>query len=286
MKRINYTITCLSPCHHGDFGATGNVRAFRREPIILPDGQIVRVPCVSGNAIRGQIRRLVMREMLAVCGIDRITMPARQWDRLYGALVNGGTLDGSEARVDPDAVRALRGALPSLSVLGAALYSHMMPGRARVGLARLACDETAQSGHAADMGTLPPADDLVTDWSQARLPDPTEQDVEASGVGPMPTTVEVVITGARLVGRIDCGSDAIEASVMARGLSLMEAIGGKSGGGLGQVVVEHDGDGALWLTWLTQYREQVRETLIALAERIGGSTKAKKGKAAPTEAAA
>lgn len=283
MKRITYTITCASPCHHGDFGETGNVRSFRREPIILPSGQIVRVPCISGNAVRGQIRRLVMRELLDVCGIDRITMPARQWDRLYGALVNGGTLDGSESRVDPDAVRELRRALPALSVLGAALYSHMMPGRARVGFARLACDETAQSGHAADMGALPPADDLVADWSHARLPDTTVQDVEASGVGPMPTTVEVVITGARFVGRIDCGSDALECSVMARGLSLMEAIGGKSGGGLGQVMVEHDADGALWVTWMTAHREDLRATLLQLAERLGGE--AKKPKKAKPEAA-
>lgn len=282
MIRINYTITCLSPCHHGDFGDTGNVRTFRREPIILPNGEIVRVPVVSGNAIRGKIRRIVMREMLQVCGIDRTTMPARQWDRLYGALVNGGTLDGSESRVDPDAVRELRRALPSLSILGAALYSHMMPGRSRVGFARLACRETAESGHAPDMGALPPADDLVTDWSQARLPDATEQDVAASGVGPMPTTVEVVITGSRFIGRIDCGSDRLEASVMARGLSLMEAIGGKSGGGLGEVTVEHDGDGALWLTWLTENKESLRETLVTLAERVGGEggKKAKKAKEA------
>ena len=113
--------------------------------------------------------------------------------------------------------------------------------------------------------------------------DTTVQDVEASGVGPMPTTVEVVITGARFVGRIDCGSDALECSVMARGLSLMEAIGGKSGGGLGQVMVEHDADGALWVTWMTAHREDLRATLLQLAERLGGE--AKKPKKAKPEAA-
>ena len=113
-RRIRVTLKALSPIAHGAFGpSTGNTLLFRRVPIVSLMGRPF-VPAVSGNAIRGVLRRIVMRDLLDRCGFDK-TSPG--WDHLYAALANGGHLQGSEASIDPVAIGSLRAALPPLSAL-------------------------------------------------------------------------------------------------------------------------------------------------------------------------
>ena len=53
--RIEGAATLLSSLSHGGEHA-GTVGFLRREKIMQPDGQIVEVPIVSGNALRGLLR--------------------------------------------------------------------------------------------------------------------------------------------------------------------------------------------------------------------------------------
>jgi hypothetical protein len=262
---IRYSLRALAPVHHGTFGVpTGNTIAFRR--LQIAGGG--RVPAISGNAIRGVTRRLVMRDLFARCGLSRATL-ARGWDRLYAALANGGHLDGAEKVRSADAMRALRASLPPLSVYGAALYSWMLAGHMDVGFAWLRCRETVAAG-LCSCGHDAAAGDLVDDLGVVRHVDREEQDPEVSGVGPMPVTVETVVTGSVFEGAIAFRAHATpeERGAVAYGLDLLRTVGGKAGQGLGAVEAAHDGDAAPYLAWLAADQAAARQALCSLAEEL------------------
>lgn len=97
---MDIKVTALSPISHGAFtdGAdTGNIMEFRRMPIVI-DGQAVQIPVISGNALRGTMRRLLAREFFQVLGIGKI-FEQKEQDKLYAILGNGGAL-GKDAAAE------------------------------------------------------------------------------------------------------------------------------------------------------------------------------------------
>ena len=280
---ILLTMTARAPIAHGSFSDvdTGNATMLRREPIVSLPGH-PRVPCLSGNSLRGQLRRHVMRDIFERCGLSRdsFTLDARQWDRLYAALANGGHLDGSEARVRIDARRQLRASLPPLSCFGAALYSYMLEGRFEQGFAWPVCDETIACGWF-DGPSPGRAEDLLTDTSIARHVDRDYHAPETSGVTPMPTSIEAFAPGARLVSRITFrrGATEVERSVVAYGLSMIRGVGAKSGAGFGVVDLDvAGGDAAPYRAWLDENKDAATHALRELAERLGQRPEKKRGK--------
>lgn len=274
---ITATITLLSPLVHGSFdaGDIGNATPIRRLPIVSLPGN-PEVPCLSGNAIRGRMRRVVMRDLFDRCGLSRETPElAGTWDRLYAALANGGHVEASEASVRPEDVRTLRAALPPLSAFGSALYSWMLPGRCRVGWCWPVCAETVEAGLVSDPGDLRDAESLVHEVGLVRHIDRTEQDPAVSGVTPMPTTTETLSTGARLACRIQFDPDAtaVERAVVAYGLDRIRHLGGKSGAGFGEVEIAHDGDASAYVAWLVSPEQDARTALLGLAAGMGRKAK-------------
>lgn len=268
MTPIDIAIHLEAPLSHNEIGADmGNVTLFRRAARVV-DGRVLRVPVISAGALRGVVRRLLWRETFDRCGLSRETVPG--WDRLYAALANGGTIEAAETRISPDVIRQRRESLPVLSLLGAALYTSHMAGRLRLGTAWLDCSELgtgALSMH-----------DLVTETSTVRHHDAEEQDPDVSGVGPMPTTVETIITGATLRARADVSAE-LEASALAHGLDLITHLGGKSGQGNGLVRIEHTGDGSRYVAWLEANHAAVRASLLRLCDELQRQGKSKATKA-------
>lgn len=264
------TIVLRAPMAHSGFGSAsiGNAIAIRREPIVSLPGHPL-VPALSGNALRGVIRRTVMRELFDRAGVNRETCK-KGWDKLYAALANGGHLTSSEKQCDPAALAELRIKLPALSLLGAALYSFMLPGHIRVGFAWLVCDETVQAGLVAhrDSGLVSPAEDLVCETGLVRHVDRTIQTPEVSGVTPMPVTVECVAAGAQMESTIRCGSHTtdIERSCLVRALRQIDTIGAKGASGFGQCAIAVEGDEEPYEQWLAEHAETTaRDELLRLA---------------------
>lgn len=281
---IRHKITLLGPMSHGAMGQdTGNVMLFRRIPRVT-NGEVVQVPALSAGALRGVVRRALWREAFAACDLSRETFAAGNymgsWDRLYAALANGGTIEAAETRVDPDRIRSRRAEMPILSLLGSALYSSHMAGRARVSNSWLVCRESGVDGARS-------AWDYIAEESRVRHVDSEEQDSSTSGVGPMPTTIETIVAGAELTGHAHVTGD-VERSAWAHGLDLITHLGGKAGQGFGEVAIQHDGDGSQYVEWLRDNATELRSSLLRLAEELGGSATSKKkgkAKAAPATAA-
>jgi len=213
-----------------------------------------------------------MRELLDRAGLSRMdpALDAKQWDKLYGALANGGHLTGSEGRATPDDRRALREAIPALSLLGAALYSYMLPGRISVGWCYPACVETVNAGLCAPVEPLHDADDLLTEIGLVRHIDRDWQDPQLSGVTPMPTTVEALIPGTVLTSIVvpltHCTP--VELSALAHGLDLLQMVGGKTGVGFGRVIVGHTLDAEPYRAWLADDDavQRARDAMIRVAQ--------------------
>lgn len=273
-------VTCTAPLAHGSFGeSAGNATLIRRMAVVSLPGR-PRIPCVSGNALRGTLRRIVMRALFEAAGASKATIPSPEWDRLYAALANGGHLDGSETRVDPEALGRLRAACPPLSVFGAALYSHLLPGHMDVGILWPRCRETLEAGlvtEAPDIG----AEELVEELSHCRHVDREQQDPGQTGVTPMPTTTEVLATGTVLETTITFArhATALEEEAVGFGLGQLRKVGGQSARGLGAVQIDGYTVGSShYLAWMQEHAgtsiEAVRAHL-APAEKAPRTKKAK-----------
>ena len=283
---ITLSVHTLAPLAHGGFGpSTGNVVPCRRMAVATPDG-LQYVPCVSGAALRGVVRRIVMRHVLDAVALDRSNVPG--WDRLYAALCCGGHLDQAAAKhVDPDARRTLRAALPPLSLLGASLYSYGLPGRVSPGILWPVTRETVEWGLVIGDTDLSLAD-LTEEVGLARHVDRDEMDSVVAGVTPMPRTVEAIIAGVELQSYLVFarGSTELEIASFLWGCARVTHLGGHANAGLGRVEVRVHGrtgipDESAFDAWLDEHAGAIREALLALADTLGAAPrKAKKAKKA------
>ena len=244
---LTATMQLLAPLHHSEFGGQkSNIVGMRKMPVIH-QGAVEHVPVVSGNALRGRMRRIVMRDLLDQCGLQ---VGAPGYDRIYAAVANGGTLTGSDNNVNPAAIRSMREVCPPLSAFGSALYSYMLAGRMSVGFCWPVCDVTVAKGLVAERHGLN-ASYLEWETSYVRLPEKERQNTEATKVGPMPYTIEIVPPGVVLESEILFAGDTtpIEMACAAWALDRVESLGGKDGIGMGRLTMTHNGDAAPYEEW-------------------------------------
>jgi hypothetical protein len=256
---MNITLTAKSPIVHGEFSDgidMGNMMNFRRLPMIR-DGKIHVIPVISGNAIRGVLRRLLAREV-----IDTFDLKQRleqSFDKFYIAIANGGNLDKSmDVSIDTEKLRKIRSAFPMLSVFGASLYKYMMPGMLNVGFAVPKCLELGT-------GDIP-VNEMVHDVGLTRHLDECEAD--PGDAKPMPYTVETVIAGTVFDVELSLAPQTTELEVACvnHGLRLLTHVGGKSGAGFGCVDVAGYGDDAAYVDWLGD--ESHADGIIAFAKEL------------------
>lgn len=283
-RKITATITAISPISHAGFSevSTGNSMMFRRVPCVSLPG-FPEIPVVSGNALRGIMRRRLMTEVYNKVGFtfekfkdvfSSEQTAKRAWDKLYAALFCGGTLDGKlEDTTDPIELRKIREQFPALSLLGSALYTKMLPGMAQIGFAWLICDESIQGGLVTktDDTLVIKAEDAITEIGQVRHIDRENADPEITGVTPMPITVECLAPGASLQSNISLlpQTTSIEKSCLIHGLKLIDHIGGKLSSGYGAVkmhITENDDDE--YTSWIkdSSNNETFENFLIEMAK--------------------
>jgi hypothetical protein len=130
--KLSGTFTTRSPLSHiGETISTGSYLV--QEPILQPDGSIEEVFCYSGNAWRGQLRDLSATYMLAHL---KTAVPLEAFHLLY----SGGRIGGDQ-KVDIGAARAMRAAIPHVSVFGGGVGNQILPGKLRVSNAYPICAE-------------------------------------------------------------------------------------------------------------------------------------------------
>lgn len=140
--KVNGLITALSPIHSGSDENNGNDKSLRTIVYNLPTGP-EEVPVISGNAIRGVLRRLIMADLIEQVGF--VPTDAKGQVRLYHSLFAGGTLEQVDEKdsgyIDLALKRQIRELLPPVALLGTAMRNQMLEGKLDVAYAIPRCKE-------------------------------------------------------------------------------------------------------------------------------------------------
>ena len=144
MEQIRYQIVleAETPIAHAE-GNIGNMSVAMARSIRQPDGSFVRVPILTGDALRHQLREAVTYALLDAAGLLAGDGPALSAAALR-LLFNGGMLTGrgNANAVKLEEWRDMMSSLPSLRLFGGCANNHMIPGQLSVSDAVLICEES------------------------------------------------------------------------------------------------------------------------------------------------
>lgn len=155
-------------------GVEGTTAVLRRERIVQPDGSVIDVPVISGNAWRGQLRDATMRALVRDLGNPPLSLPA------FHFLFSGGSLTATGPYVDIGFARALRTTIPAVAVFGGAVGNHVLRGKLKIGKLYPVCRETRHLIPDASVpeGYAPPSIwDMVQEEAYTRTDDERREDL-------------------------------------------------------------------------------------------------------------
>lgn len=275
--RWDLSITARSPISHRA-ETIGTTATLRRMKVIAPDGTVDLVPVVSGNSLRGVLRRLgeeLLRDVLDYEGL--LPLPVAH------ALRNGGAITRTTAEpVTGRRLRELRALVPQLSVFGGAVGASPIDGCLRVGHVVPVIEEARPllRGHYPNL--LPTRLDVEALESYSHLDDPANAAAsDTAGMGDvhspvsllMRYEVETITAGTRFESwvHLDRGSDLDHAFLtdvlgeyVRRGW-----LGGRVGIGHGDVAttITPDPAGAAGFDWRAHLAEH-RDAALALLQSL------------------
>lgn len=262
---IRLRMKAVGPISHFSDERAGNSALIRRIAV-LHGGTRVQVPVVSGNSLRGQLRRAAAQRLCDLADLTGLTAGA------YHLVFSGGALTRGESdhahRVSR--IRLLRECLPIFGLFGGSLGSEIVPGCLRVGLIWPVCSETAQfTGQTSDLA----ASDLVTTVYYTRRDDGALSPVSESEPRDSQQMIfecEGLAPGTRLEGEIRLErATEVEVACLCDALQHWASaprLGGMSSRGHGSLSVELEGMPSPELLYEAHIRREKSKIAKALAE--------------------
>jgi hypothetical protein len=278
--RVPGVLTALSPIYHGGNEKTGNVVLLNRLRFIV-NGKPTDVPIISGNQIRGRLRRLLTQDFLERVGYE-LDLTQKRHQKLYHTLFAGGVLteveEGESGVVDLDLKARLVKYVIPLRLFGASYANQMIEGRVLVGFALPICRELQEFlGIQSDVSFY----QLITRAFQTRRDElrvgggKEEEDETVQ----MIVEYEVFAPGTQffheLVLETEEEAHMFDLSALYRAAKLwqeMPYIGGKSSAGFGRLKIEYQWPGGVsdrtYLEYVERNRDEARKALDELAEAL------------------
>lgn len=260
--KIPLSMTAISPISHNSDERAGNSAFFRTMDILMPTGTSATVPVISGNSLRGQLRRVAVRKLLADSEMVTACLPPD----LYHFLFSGGSVakGDSKTALPVSQINALRAELPLIGLWGGAWGGTILPGALRVHWVMPICSETE---HLTGVASETPAHTLLTTSFFTRRDDGEAEETDAKSAQ-MIFEAELLVAGAQLWGAVELErATDLEAAFFSTVLSEWLAsprLGGQLAKGMGIVRVEQpvnlpspDAYG----THVANRREQMRDAL-------------------------
>lgn len=196
-KRIKYTM--LAPVSHiGETASTGSYF----QTVLTSSG---RVPVITGNSIRGQLRDSMAAHLLDTIGKNSL-LGAKVSKDVFNILFSGGNINGA-MKDDMEKAKKVREHFPMISLLGGGLGDMIMAGRLISTFAYPVCQETESiTGIESDLSwhslideiEFTRMDDAKDDRTAAYLLDATE-DKTAKASTQMRFSVQYMAAGAEFV---------------------------------------------------------------------------------------
>lgn len=138
--RYEFLARAVDPiAHHQE--NLGNVSVFMRKRMMLPNGEVQRVPYITGDSIRHKAREAAVYATLDAAGLlddPQLTEGALR------LLFAGGTVTpkGDASVINLDAYRELVALFPPLALFGGCVDNRPLPGQMTVDEGNLVCEET------------------------------------------------------------------------------------------------------------------------------------------------
>jgi len=239
-KRIEGRITVLTPLHHGGDEKTGSTPMLRAIDVVA-NGRRMRVPYISGNAIRGRLRRLLFKDMLQMCGISEVPKKA------VHILASGGVLElaDSSGRLDLDMRNRVRDTIPLARLMGCSIGNQIIPGVLVVGHAVPIAQETCGVMVPELPGEWPPVRELTGQDFITRKDEVREREEDEAAVQ-MKVEFEVLLPGTQLYHYFQIEvNDELATATLARAITLWNQspyIGGRAASGFGMLKLDYSHD--------------------------------------------
>jgi CRISPR/Cas system CSM-associated protein Csm3 (group 7 of RAMP superfamily) len=248
--RIEGILTALSPVFHGGNEKTGSTVLLNRLKFIVDDKPI-DVPIISGNGVRGRLRRLIVRDFLEKVGYQ-MDLSQKTYQKLYHTLFAGGVLTSAEEESASGTIdlslksKLIKYVLP-LRLFGASYSNQMIEGRLLVGHMLPVCKELKEyTGIDSDISFY----QLITRAFQTRRDElrtgSKKEDEDEDETVQMIIDYECFAPGTKfyheLILTTSTESETLDLSTLYRTIELWKqapTIGGKSSVGFGKLKIEY-----------------------------------------------
>ncbi len=269
--KINGVLTAMSPIHHGGDEKTGSEVMIRRMKYLVDD-EIMQVPVVSGNAIRGPLRRRAFSDLSRRIDYEPTI-------KMYHMLFAGGILEEvgtGSGRIDLEMRESIRTMIPPLSLLGASILNQVISGKMQVGIATPVCSEL-NPYHPEHLQSDRSFYELLDDSFQTRKDDLKQREADEQAVQMM-ITFETLAPGTKFEHSFTLlDHDELEASCLRHMVDLWMQdphIGGRSATGFGQVKIEYDWPKGFpksdeYLSFVEENDNEILKTIKSLETALG-----------------
>lgn len=277
IMRVEGRFKALSPVYHGGNEKTGSVVLLNRLKFIV-DGEPVDVPIISGNALRGRLRRLIMQDLCRQVGWD-FNFENKRHMKLYHTLFAGGVLSEVEEEAESGRIDlAMKAALlkiPPIALFGLSYSNQIIEGRLKVGhllpICRELQDYTGVKSKVSFYQLIGRAFQTRRDELRITPPEPEPEKNEAVQ---MLIEYEVFSAGTEFYHEMIVeNSSSLLLSCLARAIELFKAdpfLGGKSSVGFGKLQVNYSLDAASdqYMQYIAENMEQIYNMLDALTAML------------------
>jgi CRISPR/Cas system CSM-associated protein Csm3 (group 7 of RAMP superfamily) len=281
VHRVEGILTALSPVFQGGNEKTGSTVLLNRLKFIV-DNRSIDVPIISGNSVRGRLRRLITRDFLEKVGYT-MDLSQKSYQKLYHTLFAGGVLTSAEEESASGTIdlslksKLIKYVLP-LRLFGASYSNQMIEGRILVGHMLPVCKELKDyTGVDSDISFY----QLITRAFQTRRDElrtssnKGEEDEEDDETVQMIIDYECFAPGTKFYHEIvlitTAESEALDLSTLYRTIELWiqaPTIGGKSSVGFGKLKIEYkwpkDVGDKPYLEFIDKNREEIIKALDEL----------------------
>jgi hypothetical protein len=265
------TITALSPIHHGGDEKTGSTPLLRTITVYnSKTKEYHTVPYISGNSVRGRLRRLVMKDFLMRVEFEIANA------KLYHALFSGGLLESTEEEtgyIDLELRRQINELLPPLALFGTVLGNQMVTGRLIVEHVFPICQELAGLLEL-EGASLPPVRTLTEFSFITRRDELRLQREEGEQAVQMKVDYLCFVPGTTFRhGFTILQTNPVLEGALGQAIALWKEvpfIGGRSASGDGKIKLEYEPepDPAPYIEFVAEHAQEAKELLRELEAKL------------------
>lgn len=136
--RLEFILEARSPIAHAQ-ETFGNVATVMRQKVRQPSGRWAKVPIITGDSMRHQLREAGSFCVLECAGLLQDSLSEAALRLLFA----GGMVTGSGGQtIKLDEFREMVNLVPPLGLLGGCVQNRIIPGRVQCDAALLICEET------------------------------------------------------------------------------------------------------------------------------------------------